>query len=484
MENEPQISLVVKLTVAATLGGLLLGYDTAVVSGAVTAIQANFITPRHLTEFDSDNLTGFAVSSALLGCLVGAALAGWTADRIGRRRGLLLSGVFFLFSSIGAAIPEIAIAPIGSAGPRALIPFVVYRVIGGVGVGIASMISPLYIAEIAPKRHRGRLVCCNQLAIVGGMVLVYFVNWTIALQGGPQWLLRVGWRWMFASEALPALIFVATVARVPDSPRWLMMKGRIDEARLLLNSLYGKSEADGSFNEILDSLAVRSRKLLAFGPAVIATGLTLAVLCQAVGINAVTYYAPVMFSDMGASTHAALLQTVLVGVSLTLATLLTIATVDRIGRKPLLIAGGVLMSLTMALLGALFQANELGLTALCVVLAYIAAYGLSWGPVTWILLAEIFPNSIKARAMSLATLTVWAGDLVVTWTFKILNGNSYLDRHFHHAMPYYAYSVLSAFAALFAATAVPETKARSLESIEAFWTRAPEKTTPTTASAD
>lgn len=469
VKTQFQLPLVSRLTLAATLGGLLFGYDTAVVSGAVDAIQTNFIAPLHLAEFQRDNLTGFVVSSALLGCLIGAILSGWAADRLGRRWGLMISGLFFLISSIGAAIPEIGIAPMGSAGPGTLMAFIGYRVIGGLGVGIASMLSPLYIAEIAPRRYRGRLVSFNQLAIVVGIVLIYFVNWAIALQGSPQWLMRFGWRWMFASEAVPALLFLVTVARIPDSPRWLVMKGRVDEARALLNSLYGRSEAETSFNEILDSLTVRSKRLLSFGPTVVVTGLMLGAFSQAVGINAVTYYAPVMFSDMGASTHAALLQTIFVGLSLTLSTVVTISTVDRIGRKPLLIAGGAVMSLMMAVLGALFQVNDLGLTALCVVLVYIGAYGSSWGPVTWILLSEIFPNSIKARAMSLATLTVWTADLVVTWTFKMLNGNSYLDRHFHHAMPYYAYALLSAAAALFASLAVPETKARSLESIEAHW---------------
>lgn len=469
MRTTFRISFVSRLTIAATLGGLLFGYDTAVVSGAVTAIQANFIAPRHLGEFARDNLTGFAVSSALLGCLIGAAIAGWVADRLGRRRGLLLSGLFFLISSVGTAVPELGIAPIGSAGPTALVPFIVYRVVGGLGVGIASMLSPLYIAEIAPKRDRGRLVTYNQLAIVVGIVLVYFVNWTIALHGTPQWILRVGWRWMFASEAVPSLFFLSSVWRIPDSPRWLVMRGRLDEARSLLASLYGHDEAVTSFDEIVTSLSGNRKPLLTFGPQVLTVGLLVAVFCQAVGINAVTYYAPLMFKDMGASSHVALLQTVLVGVSLACSSLMTIALVDRLGRRVLLVSGGLIMLLTMAALGALFQANNFGILSLCLTLIYIAGYGFSWGPITWILLSEIFPNSIKARAMSLATLTVWAADLAVTWTFKILNGNSYLNVHFHHGFPYYLYSAFSALAVLFALTAVPETKGKSLESIEAFW---------------
>ena len=428
MQNAIPLSLVTRLTVAATLGGLLFGYDTAVISGAVTAIQANFIAPRHLPEFARDNLTGFAVSSALLGCLIGAALAGWAADRIGRRRGLLLSGVFFLISSVGAAIPEVGIAPLGSLGPGALVPFIVYRAIGGLGVGIASMLSPLYIAEIAPKRDRGRLVTFNQLAIVAGVVLVYSVNWAIAVQGTPQWMIKVGWRWMFASEGIPALLFLLSVWPIPDTPRWLIKKGRLADARSLLNSLYGEAEATASFWEIRDSLAIEQSALLTFGPRVIAVGIAQAIFCQAVGINAVAYYAPLMFKDMGASSHAALLQTVFVGVSLTCSALLTTALVDRLGRKPLLIVGGIVMSVTMALLGRLFQMNDFGILALCLTLIYVAGYGFSWGPITWILLSEIFPNSIKARAMSLATLTVWAADLAVTWTFKLLNGNSYLRK--------------------------------------------------------
>ncbi|HUO91457.1 MAG TPA: MFS transporter, partial [Rhizomicrobium sp.] len=207
--------LVVGLALIASLGGFLFGYDTAVISGAVSAIDANFITPQHLSEAARDSLSGWAISCALLGCVIGAAVAGPMSTAIGRRGGLLVSAVLFLAGSIGSAVPELGFGAIGHMGPAALTPFIVYRIIGGIGVGVASMLSPLYIAEVAPPSARGRLVTVQQIAIVLGITIVYFVNWGIASQGDDAWGLRVGWRWMLASEAIPALLFFALMLPAP-----------------------------------------------------------------------------------------------------------------------------------------------------------------------------------------------------------------------------------------------------------------------------
>ncbi|AXQ28576.1 D-xylose transporter XylE [Solimonas sp. K1W22B-7] len=465
--------LVTRLTLVATLGGLLFGYDTAVISGAVGAIDAYFIAPQGLGETAANSLAGFTVSSALFGCILGAMISGAVSTRYGRRAALILAAALFLVSSVGSALPELGLGAIGAMGPDALLPFILYRILGGIGIGLASMVSPLYIAEIAPREARGRLVSCNQMAIVIGIVLVYFVNWWIARQGDSAWLHASGWRWMFASAALPAGLFLALLMAVPDTPRSLVFRGREAEAQGLLQRLNGAEEGARTLAEIRDSLVERTQPLLSFGGKVLVVGIMLSVLQQAVGINAVLYYAPTIFQNMGATGDTALLQTVLVGSVNLLATLIAIFTVDRWGRKPLLILGGLQMGLAMAALAVCFQVQALGSTALLAVLVYIAGFALSWGPVTWVLLAEIFPNSIKGKALSIAVAAQWLANLAVTWSFKVLDGNSWLISLFNHGFTYWLYAVVSVLSAVFVARMVPETKGRSLESIEGFWTRRP-----------
>jgi len=464
-------TLPVVLTVIATLGGLLFGYDTAVISGAIDSIDANFIVPLGLDETARNNLSGLTISSALVGCIIGGALAGPLADRFGRKPSLILAALMFLVCSIGSAVPELGLGAIGAMGPDALLPFNIYRIIGGVGVGIASMVSPMYIAEIAPKEKRGRLVSFNQIAIVVGMVGVYFVNWSIARQGDETWLHAVGWRWMFASEAIPSILFALLLLFVPDSPRWLVMKRRDAEALTVLSRLGEASEAKATLVEIEQSLVVSHEKLFAFGSLVVVVGILLSVFQQFVGINAVLYYAPMMFKNMGASTDSALLQTIIVGVANVAFTLVATGTVDRIGRKPLMIVGALVMAAAMLLLGTLFAANSLGIVALLAMLLYIAGFAFSWGPVVWVLLAEIFPNSIKARAMGVAVVAQWAANLLVSWSFKVLDGNSTLNAAFNHGFAYWVYGGMSLLAAWFVWRWVPETKGLSLEAIQGLWGR-------------
>lgn len=461
--------LVLALTFVATLGGLLFGYDTAVISGAVSSLDAYFITPMHLPETASSSYSGWMISSAIFGCAIGGALAGWLGNACGRRAGLLLSAVLFLLGSIGSAVPEFGFGRLGEMGPAALRPFIAYRIIGGVGVGLASMLSPLYIAEIAPSALRGRLVSLNQLAIVTGIVLVYFVNWAIAAQGNAAWLQSVGWRWMLASEAVPAGLFLILLLSVPDTPRSLVLRGQSADALHQLKRVMHESDAHGILAEIERTLAQKRAALLAFGWPVVLVGLTLSMLQQLVGINAVLYYAPLMFANMGASTDSALLQTVVVGSANLIFTLVAIFTVDHWGRKPLLIAGAALMGLAMLALGTLFSAGTFGFGALIAVLAYIAGFAFSWGPVTWVLLAEMYPNSIKGKAMGLAVTAQWLTNLVVSWSFKVLDGNSWLVAHFNHGFAYWLYGAMSLLAMLFVIRYVPETKGRTLESVEELW---------------
>jgi MFS transporter, SP family, xylose:H+ symportor len=464
------------LTFVATLGGLLFGYDTAVISGAVTSIDANFIDPQHLSETARSSLSGWTVSSALFGCIIGAIVAGWVSNAIGRKGGMVVAGVLFLISAAGSAYPEFGLGPIGGMGPAALTPFIMYRILCGVGVGIASMLSPLYIAEIAPSSIRGRLVSFNQLSIVLGMLLVYFVNWGIASQGDEAWIQSTGWRLMLISEAIPALLFLGLLTLVPDTPRWFAMKGRHDKALAVLNRLVGEEEARTTMQEIEASLVVPTHSgtgtsLFAFGSMVIVAGVLLSVFQQFVGINAVLYYAPLMFKNLGASTDSALMQTVIVGIANVIFTVVAILTVDRLGRKPLLIIGGLVMGVAMVTLGFLFQANAVGTGPLIAAVAYIAGFALSWGPVTWVLLSEMFPNSVKNKAMAIAVAAQWIANLFVSWSFKILIGNSALNAMFNHGFPYWVYGAMSFLAAAFVYFYVPETKRRTLEEIQNLWKR-------------
>ena len=468
-EHGVNTSLVIGLTFVATLGGLLFGYDTAVISGAVGSIDAYFIDPLHLSETARDSLSGWTISSALLGCIIGAMVAGWISTALGRRGGLIVAGAMFLLGSLGSAVPELGFGPIGQMGPNALWQFIFYRIVGGVGVGVASMLSPLYIAEISPSAIRGRLVSFNQLAIVGGILFVYFVNWFVASQGDDAWIKATGWRYMLASEAIPAAIFVVLLLFVPDTPRWLVLRGRSAEAFTQLRRLMDENDARNIVSDIERTLSEKTGKLLSFGPLVLIVGIMISVFQQFVGINAVLYYAPLTFSNMGASTDSALLQTIIVGGANVIFTVVAIVTVDHWGRKPLLITGAIIMAAAMIMLGCLFNARVVGLGALIAVVVYIGGFAFSWGPVAWVILSEIFPNSIKGKAMGIAVAAQWIANLLVSASFKVLDGSSVLNAMFNHGFAYWIYGAFAVLAALFVIRYVPETKGRTLEAIQDLW---------------
>jgi SP family xylose:H+ symportor-like MFS transporter len=307
------------------------------------------------------------------------------------------------------------------------------------------------------------------MAIVIGIVGVYFVNWLIARSGDVAWLNRIGWRLMLGSESLPALLFLLLLAGVPDTPRWLVLKGRDQHALDVLSRVSAQAEAPRILEEIRDSLQAKQSHLLTHGWTVVLVGLMLSIFQQLVGINAVLYYAPLMFKNLGAGSDSALLQTVIVGAANMLSTLIAIYAVDRFGRKPLLMLGAVCMAVPMLGLGLLFTRQSQGAAALLCVIVYIVGFAMSWGPVVWVLLSEMFPGAIRGKAMALAVAAQWLANLAVSWSFKVLDGSSALNALFHHGFAYYLYGLMSVLAGLFVWRFVPETAGRSLEAIQQLW---------------
>ena len=466
--SSPRLLLPITLTV--TLGGFLFGYDTAVISGTVSSLRAFFIEPLQLSEGATNSFLGFVVSSALLGCVLGGLLGGWVSRRLGRKQGLVISAALFLISALGSAMPEFPAGPLGFGTEELVYWFIFYRIIGGVGIGMASMLSPLYIAEIAPAERRGQLVSLNQFAIVTGILIVYFVNYSITSGGDERWLTEQGWRWMFASEAIPALVFLLALFFIPDTPRSLLLRDKERDAIGVLEKLNGAEQATRLLEEIRESLRERSGKLLSYGLKVLVLGVSLAVIQQSVGINAVLYYAPEIFKSIGGDTSAAMLQTVVVGGVNLLFTVIAIFTVDRYGRKKLMLLGGLGMAAAMIGLGFAFYASWHWLTLLTLMLLYIACFAMSWGPVTWVLLAEIFPNKIRSAAMGLAVAAMWIANQIVSWTFPMMNDNSWLVATFNHGFTYWVYGLASLVGVLFVWRLLPETKGQTLEELEQLWT--------------
>jgi MFS transporter, SP family, xylose:H+ symportor len=435
----------------AALGGLLFGYDTAVISGAIGFLQSHFnLSPA---------ATGWAASCALAGCVLGAACAGQVSDAIGRRTVILLSAIMFLASAAGTAVaPNFSI-------------FVVFRIVGGLGIGAASMASPLYIAEIAPARWRGRLVTLNQLALVSGMLLIYLVNYEIVHHGTMQWSESVGWRWMFASGAVPSIALLALLFIVPETPRFLLFKGRLDEARRVAERIEPAFWSQLQLQELRimqqksesNSLSPESRRIGIIG-------IILACLQQATGINVFLYYAPELFKHAGAGTNTALIQTAALGAVNVAFTVVAMAFVDRIGRKPLWVAGAIGMGCCLCAVGLSMTWGYVGNSLLFFALAYMAFFACSVGPVTWVLLSEVFPLRSRGRLMAMATVALWTTNFVVSQTFPPLDQSPWLIEYFHHGFPFLLYASFCFLGSWFVGTKFPETKGRTLEEIEEWWT--------------
>ena len=425
----------------AALGGLLFGFDTGVISGAIPFITKHFSLNAHQE--------GFAVSSLLVGCIIGAGFAGMLSDRFGRKKILIGAALFFMVSAILSALP------------RTMMELVFARFIGGLAVGVASMLSPMYIAEISPARIRGRLVSVNQFAIVGGILLSYFTNWLLVDTGAANW------RWMLFVETLPALMFFIGLLFIPESPRFLIKQGRHDAALAILKKVGGRSHAELELSEIKVSLTLEEesfRELLRPGlRTLLLIGVLLAIFQQITGINIILYYAPKIFMEAGFGESSALLASVIVGLTNMLCTIIAILTVDRLGRKPLLLIGLTGMGISLFLVGLAFHQSMVGTSYVLIpIIAYVGFFAMSLGPVVWVLMSEIFPTKIRGRAMSIATMVLWISCFAVAQTFPL-----FLEKLGEKT--FFMYAIVSALAFIFVWSMVIETKGKSLEEIEKIW---------------
>lgn len=459
----PGLGSIVFAALTVSLAGFLFGYDTGVQAGVQGLVQQYF----HLSNFR----IGFTIASLDIGCVVGAASGGFLADRFGRKRVLVLCAILFAVSGVTSAVP------------RHLWELIAARVLGGLALGASSMVAPVYISEIAPERHRGRLAALFQLGIVIGIFLVYWVNYGIAEYGlgaaargaAADWNLRWGWRWMLGSEALPALGFLLLLIPIKESPRWLIVNGREREAKGILDRFLGPERADEEIAALTAVAAEEEGRFMELFarryrlPLVVA--LFLAVFSQFSGINSIIYYAPRLFGAAGMKTGSAFGSTALVGTVNLLFTFVAIGYVDKAGRKLLLAIGTAIQVVALATVGLIFAlaGKALAFTPMEIdlliasVLVFIAAFAMAMGPIPWIVISEIFPSRIRGRAASVGVLTLWIAIFLVSLTFPWLMVTIGLTA------TYFIYAACSLISFLFVVLVLPETKGRTLEEIERGW---------------
>jgi sugar porter (SP) family MFS transporter len=431
------------ISAVAALGGFLFGFDTAIVNGALVFLKREFALNNVQTEW--------AAGSLLAGCIAGTAVAGALGDRRGRKWPLLLSAALFAVAAIGAAVPQ------------TLAQFVVARVAGGIAIGLVSTLVPLYIAEIAPATTRGRMVTFYQLAIVIGIVVAYFVSAILAPVG------TVSWRWMFASAAIPSVIFLGALIPLPESPRWLVQRSRTAEALTILMRVEDVAGASARLREIEQAISEERaslKELLAptLRPAVF-IGCGLACLCQITGINTILYYGALIFTEQarGHSDASALQANVTIGFINFLATVITLAAIDSWGRKKLLLWSSGGMAICLLLLGLSLRLDFSSTVSLVFILAFVGFFAIGMGPVVWVIISEIFPTKIRGRAISICTVVLWSSCLLVTVTFLSLM------TALGAAVTFWTYALLSFLTFVFIFRFVPETKGRALEVIQQNW---------------
>jgi len=426
---------------AAALGGLLFGFDTGVISGAIHFIKIEF----NLNAYQE----GFAVSNLMIACVIGALLAGPIADWTGRKKVLILCAVLFTVSAILSALP------------RSFTELVIARFIGGMGVGMASVVSPMYIAEISPAKIRGRLVALNQLAIVVGILLSYFSNWVLVDTGINNW------RYMLVAEILPAITFLVGLFFIPESPRWLTKEGLEKEALDVLNVVAGAANADHELQEVKKSLAEKRTSLKELlHPSlrrVLVVGILFSLFAHITGIDTIIYYGPIIFLESGFKTDSALLASVMIGITNLIFTFVGMAMVDKAGRKFLLLVGLAGMGISMMLVGFCMQSDIISAKwTLLWIMTYIASFAMSIGVVIWVYLSEIYPTRVRGQALSVATMVLWLGNVILTQLFPVM-----MERF--GGGTFYIFSFICLLAFIFTWTMVKETKGVSLEEIEEMW---------------
>lgn len=445
------------ISLASAMGGLLFGYDWVVIGGA---------KPFYETFFQIENnpsAQGWAMSSALIGCLVGALLAGVCSDKYGRKKILIVSSILFIISAVGTGAVD------------SFTMFIWYRILGGLAIGIASNLSPMYIAEIAPANIRGRLVSLNQLMIVIGILAAQIINWLIAepvVVGATadvireSWNGEIGWRWMFWAENIPAVIFCLSLLFIPESPRWLAVKGYETSAIKVLSKIVDKQEAQLQYDSFIESVNENKNsknRVKILHPSmrrVLVIGIVLAVFQQWCGINVIFNYAQEIFATAGYGVSDILMNIVITGITNVVFTLVAIFLVDKIGRRFLLLIGAGGLALIYLLMGAAYYFELTGVVLLVIVILAIACYAMSLAPVMWVVISEIFPNAIRGVAMSIATFALWSACFILTYTFPLLNSALGVSGTF------WIYGIICFSGFLFIKKYVPETKNKSLEDIE------------------
>ncbi len=439
-----------KITVIGALGGFLFGYDTAVISGAIGFLE---------TKFNLDaNMKGWAVSSAILGCIMGVAIAGVIADIMGRKKALIITALLFAISAIGCAVAS------------SFTQLVVARIIGGIGVGAASMLSPLYISEIAPAHKRGMLVSLYQLAIVLGINIVFLLNYSIAGSNTEQWNIAIGWRYMLGSEAIPAVLFLIALFFVPESPRWLSKKGRDKEALDVLGKINSNKVAREVHREIRNALGQEKGTIKElFAPGIrtaMIIGIVLALFSQITGINAIMYYAPEILKEAGFGVNSALMQTVIIGIINTIFTFVAIKYIDQIGRRTLLLWGVSGMIICLFAIGMLYKFDHIsGPWLLIFILGFVACFATSLGPIPWVIISEIFPTRTRGIAMSISIMVLWVGVLLISQFTPVL-----LDS-LGAGYTFWVFMINAIILLIFTYKMIPETKGKSLEEIELSWNK-------------
>ena len=446
------------ITLTAAFGGFLFGYDTAVISGTIGFVKSKF-------ELDSV-MEGWFVSSALVGCIIGVAMAGELSDRFGRKTSLIISGFLFSLSAIGCAL----------CGSHT--ELIIYRLIGGIAVGVASMLSPLYISEVSPPKIRGRMVALYQFSITIGILLAYFANAyllkqsdILTFEAGSVWdkiLIAEVWRSMFGSEAIPALLFFLAMFFVPESPRWFASKDKNDKALGVLTTLNGKESAEIELVSIKEAIEKEEGGswvvLLHKGIRVaLLAGMALAILSQLTGINAIIYYGPRIMEDAGLKLSDALGGQVIIGFVNVAATVYAIMKIDQFGRKKLMLGGITGMFISLLAVGLLFLMEQTsGILIMIFILTFITSFAIGYGPVIWVLLSEIYPTKVRGRAMSVATLTLWVGTAIigqlVPWMLETLTP----------AGTFFVFAICC-IPVPFILKSMPETKGMALEDIEEIW---------------